>query len=83
MTVQLEHEDTIRQSLQFVAYSVSCIGNATNTVVWTTHRTPDPKTCYMRRKNQKHRCFGHKIDLYNFILYLILHCTQKYIPSVF
>jgi len=51
--------------------------------VYTTHQTPDSKTSYMRRKNQKHRCLDTK---YNFILFLILHFIQlyfNYIPTVF
>ena len=50
--------------------------------VETTHQTSLPKTYCIVRKNRKHRPLDTK---YNFILYLILHCTQlhfNYIPTV-
>jgi len=53
MRVQLEHKDTIRQSLQIAACSVCCIGNTSNIAVWATHRTS------LYRQHTEHRCIGN------------------------
>jgi hypothetical protein len=53
MRVQLEHKDTIRQSLQTVAYSVGCMDNTPSTAVWTTHRAP------LYRQHTTHRCMDN------------------------
>jgi len=53
MRVQLEHKDTIRQSLQIVAYSVGCTGNTRSTTVWTRHRAP------LYGQDMEHRCMDN------------------------
>jgi len=45
--------------------------------VHTTHQTPDPKTYYIRR-TEHIDVWTQNIFLYNFVMYLILHCSQLY-----